>query len=906
MSENTNNISEQLSIEYGFLNEDDETCFPDIPLKSQKIIDRIINFRNKYFGRQLTEVIIWLVNSAGISDSFFYKLCFRKNIPNYSHKGFPQRLFNALKPYYEDGGKRHDILRSNVFLELVGNPESANFQFRHAPQIDQVTDKFDFQAKVKVFRHMLFHSAGDYFSNRFAAGGDGDVRTLVDVFFYKYKGNSAYSVFLNEYKSKVIDLLKSTIDFRNTFYHETDDFSISIARTVAYMQAVIKLSKFFVINRKTRKLSEEFVAEYSAIISQLQSSHTLDEVREMYREKYNCMISRKAVREYIDKSQFDDEFDNRVYLRNTDETFCGIQTNEAGRKMNNFAKEREEYLRQLSAYKGGVMNSNTLKRYLGSSTLVFSRDFVNAPQFLSVLENVVPKLGENCRARLLLPLCVKRELENRRFDTAAADDEKQRLDKILKQFRNLRMSGVLDVRVMTDDGIYTEEAVSRYLESEKLSNPCLITLKPGLYKPYEKNDSTTMYGKFLVNGDFMLYSSCLDRMGSGDVKDVRIYKTSDCSKVKVYGNGDVGGEGEVCATDRKGKAAKIFRFAADKEEKLGKMFGYTPETDSVCWPEEPLYDKKGVFRGYLMRRLTFSLDLQQMVDEVYSVNRSNDYLRSWNRRELVEICRSIALAERELLNAKDQEILMGDVSDKNIMIDPESRKVCFIDCDSYTFGEYKCKVKTPGYEAPDEYNDDRRKELYRFALLFFRILVSNSRLSKENVNRGEFSFETSVLRGSVKYAIWENMPRMIKQNFEMVFRHREGADVDIDKWIEAFDKYIEGIDNGRYSNEINPKRYLNADSNDFCDVTCDFCSDRDVSAKTNMPGDLYNTLTRAQRLLFCPECAEIENNLYQRRDEVFDYCTCEKCKTKFQLSVYEAMIRRQRFNGTIECPNCGA
>lgn len=107
-------------------------------------------------------------------------------------------------------------------------------------------------------------------------------------------------------------------------------------------------------------------------------------------------------------------------------------------------------------------------------------------------------------------------------------------------------------------------------------------------------------------------------------------------------------------------------------------------------------------------------------------------------------------------------------------------------------------------------------------------------------------------------------------------------------------------------NEINPKRYLNADSNDFCDVTCDFCSDRDVSAKTNMPGDLYNTLTRAQRLLFCPEYAEIENNLYQRRDEVFDYCTCEKCKTKFKLSVYEAMIRRQRFNGTIECPNCGA
>lgn len=42
------------------------------------------------------------------------------------------------------------------------------------------------------------------------------------------------------------------------------------------------------------------------------------------------------------------------------------------------------------------------------------------------------------------------------------------------------------------------------------------------------------------------------------------------------------------------------------------------------------------------------------------------------------------------------------------------------------------------------------------------------------------------------------------------------------------------------------------------------------------------------------------------RYTIFDYCTCEKCKTKFKLSVYEAMIRRQRFNGTIECPNCGA
>lgn len=468
----------------------------------------------------------------------------------------------------------------------------------------------------------------------------------------------------------------------------------------------------------------------------------------------------------------------------------------------------------------------------------------------------------------------------------------------------MRKKGALYVKVMTDGDEYSEKDISRYLETEKLSNPCLLTLDPGLYTQYEAENSTTMYGKFLVSGDFVLYSSCLDRMGSGDRQGVRVYRTRNGSEIEIYDNGDVGGEGEVCTTGREGKVAKIFRSPADKEKKLVSMLGYKPSAGGVCWPEELLYDKNGMFRGYLMRRLTFSLDLQQMVDEVYSVSRNNDYLRSWNRRELVEICRSIADAERELLNAEDQEIFMGDVSDKNIMIDPKTRRVCFIDCDSYTFGEFRCTVKTPGYETPEKYTDDRRRELYRFALLFFGILVYKSSLSKTQVNNGEFRFKDSVLKGSVKYAIWENMPRKIKKYFEMVFNHRDGADVDMDKWVEAFDEYLDGIDKGRYSNEIIPKRYLNMDSNDFEDITCDFCSGRNVPAKTNMPRDLYNALRKENRLRFCPECAGVENNIYEHGDKEYKY-TCNKCKTEFSVTNYNAMIRKLRFNGTIVCPNCG-
>ena len=324
---------------------------------------------------------------------------------------------------------------------------------------------------------------------------------------------------------------------------------------------------------KTKELSKQFIGEFSKIISQLYSPYTPEEICGEYRKKFKAEISTETVREYIDGSLNDAEFEDRLFIYDLDRTLGELQKDEAGMKMNNFTREREEYLRQLSTYKGGVMNESTLLRFLGSSTLVFSRDYVFSPQFLTALEKSVLRLGETGRARFLLPLCVKREIENRLFDKDIEEKDIKRLEKILKNFRDMRKKGALYVKVMTDGDEYSEKDISRYLETEKLSNPCLLTLDPGLYTQYEAENSTTMYGKFLVSGDFVLYSSCLDRMGSGDRQGVRVYRTRNGSEIEIYDNGDVGGEGEVCTTGREGKVAKIFRSPADKEKKLVSMLG---------------------------------------------------------------------------------------------------------------------------------------------------------------------------------------------------------------------------------------------------------------------------------------------------------------------------------------------
>ena len=169
-------------------------------------------------------------------------------------------------------------------------------------------------------------------------------------------------------------------------------------------------------------------------------------------------------------------------------------------------------------------------------------------------------------------------------------------------------------------------------------------------------------------------------------------------RYRTYASGtflNSGGEGDIYEVDGT-HVAKIYNDTVDKperERKLKQMMKIKlPREliDSVAWPEDVIYDQRGNFVGFIMRRISSKYLLAELTAYPRSDIRPHEmgyrafWLIAWN---LVYI----------FVRLHEINIVVGDVNEENIGFKEDGSPVIY-DCDSFHISdEHRCVVARPEY-----------------------------------------------------------------------------------------------------------------------------------------------------------------------------------------------------------------
>jgi len=169
-----------------------------------------------------------------------------------------------------------------------------------------------------------------------------------------------------------------------------------------------------------------------------------------------------------------------------------------------------------------------------------------------------------------------------------------------------------------------------------------------------------------------------------------------------------GGEGQVFdISGMPNMVAKIYKQLATpqdvqnlqiKEKKLLIMIGSPPPRGtSMAWPEDVLYDSFGAFVGYVMPKVSNSVD----INEVYEYGNSSKYPDMPYEYKIImcinmcEVLASVHMAGH----------VVGDFNPDNIKVNPSNGTITFVDTDSYHISDgantYRCPVATEDYVSKE-------------------------------------------------------------------------------------------------------------------------------------------------------------------------------------------------------------
>lgn len=172
--------------------------------------------------------------------------------------------------------------------------------------------------------------------------------------------------------------------------------------------------------------------------------------------------------------------------------------------------------------------------------------------------------------------------------------------------------------------------------------------------------------------------------------------------------------------------------------------------------------------------------------------------------------------------------MIGDYNLNNLMCDPQSDCVSFIDCDSYQIRigarHYPCPVGSADMTAKEQQNQPFAKlvrtaqsEAFSLAIILFKVLmlgrhpydIVGGADPVQNLCRGDFAYglgNRGIPRGHW-YNIWSHMPHRLKTLFIQTFT--EGADQPQRRptpaqWLEALLIYRRELDKGWHARDILP------------------------------------------------------------------------------------------------------
>lgn len=385
-----------------------------------------------------------------------------------------------------------------------------------------------------------------------------------------------------------------------------------------------------------------------------------------------------------------------------------------------------------------------------------------------------------------------------------------------------------------------------------------------------------------------------------------------------------GGEGTVYNVTET-MVAKIYNensLTKNRFEKIKLMVKDDVSAGEICWPKKMLFDKDGVFVGYLMKKaesnyISLGSSILKIADT--SILEYIPDLKKWDRSGLVGLCETIARLFKYL---HEKEIIVGDINASNILVNPwnpSGMDILFVDTDSYQIGPYPCPVGIEIFTSPEIFRRENEKRLnygtflrtqneeeYTIASLFFQILFlgqvpfnskgidgNNLEALKEYnfaFNSGE-SLGKEVPDGPARM-IWNNTPKYIQDAFKTVFMG-EGV-VEAKKWKSLFKRYCTELKKGEYSKELIPFRYYDPEHKTTIDFECPICH-----RIANATKKRYKKITERGFWLLCPDCnLKMEKKRFEKR-----MVYCDICDKQFEIDEYT--LRLKLFSKQpIVCPEC--
>lgn len=893
--------------------------------------------RDGDFRRLLLEVIAFVVIHAELADSFVMKL-YKSDAADPPFDIAGNQQLQAIRRAYCENITNRDLLVKQLYNTIKPAISQTHQCSGNSPDKKAYADEmmrcvlvaFDVQAAVKTFLFMRFETDGDYFSR--ARSSSNFLNVYVDL-----QRKAHRSVNLNSLRESLLNC----IAHRNDTSHINDLTDEQISSFKIAYDDMLKLAGVLADTKATnaasnaekerlqniRQLADSVIEKINKRKAELQSPCTPEEICNRYKEMFGEELApedavRLFVKEYGNDSLIKANGQRILYIYDMDEAMNAVHCKILGADAAENQKKRNEYLCQLRMYNGGIMPQDTLHSLMDCYTFVLSRDYVMSAQFERLLNGCISSNCQRYNLQLQISSSVLNEVKEKSlFD--ADSEARARCKMIDKQLERLKKDNRLHVVQINAKNTYSEADEFAELDSNRSMFYCLLTLRPDGFPDADSAKApNVLFGKFLISGDFMLYRRSLERLHLSERTAGSDFKTTFCDEngntVTLEHKSSSGGEGTIYTTDLEGKVAKLFnqQTAKKKEKKLKAQIGKPPKIDALCWPEHLLYDGKR-FVGYLMPRSvseTLSTVLAMHTNDAFK----SDAMSGWTRLELAQICLNIAELEQKLLqmgkttaNGKPEyRVLMGDVSDKNILFDRDTRKVYFVDCDSYTFDQFPCDAKTPTYNTTPPFRTQKpyQQELYAFAQLFFKILMNDrepfvygsQKERLEKMKNGDFTF--TDLEGDTGTAQWYNMPEKLRRLFIKTFKNREPA--GIAEWVAELKSYCSGIKSGKYSAEITPTRYLNRDNANIVDIECAFCRKRGDRSATNMLLSKKNQLERQGRLLFCPLHAGDEDSYWRTREKVVSGCVCDECGKTFRTDRYSVMRAYMLYDGRIYCKKC--
>lgn len=389
---------------------------------------------------------------------------------------------------------------------------------------------------------------------------------------------------------------------------------------------------------------------------------------------------------------------------------------------------------------------------------------------------------------------------------------------------------------------------------------------------------------------------------------------------KDDGTSAEGGEGAVWETDKQGLVAKIYH-SEDKnrlkqiEQKLKAIAPHWPDDRRICRPKKLLYDRKGQYAGFLMKRVPDGhVDMSL---SLLKINNQSEEAKYPERSRLYLVRTAHRIADL-LAKLHENGILMGDLNPNNILISRENPEdLYFVDCDSYQFGSFPSGVGVKEYTPPmvwDRYGKKgeinynsvlrtEQDENYIFALIVFQILfcgaspfTNKQGLSQESMMKERNFFFLSDKRDipGKEIMIWQNLPKRIQTMFTSAFVECKPAIPS--QWRSSLSQYADWIKKGMntpddpqaYSNELYPRKYREFDRNNpyFTNAVCLRCGE---------PFNYYHEENKKVRE-FCRECEPRMN----RSQEL----VCETCGKKFMGTYATAWKKKNGMYEQILCLDC--